>query len=100
MAKKAVKVTKAVAPESAEEKKKALETALSQIKKDCGEEAIRRLGDSADLQILYNELDMHIDEVATYESIISLCKKKNVSMIKMIKLLMIYILLYLMIFYN
>ena len=40
--------------------------------------------DSADLQILYNELDMHIDEVATYESIISLCKKKNVSMIKMI----------------
>ena len=51
MAKKAVKVTKAAAPESAEEKKKALETALSQIKKDCGEEAIRRLGDAADLQI-------------------------------------------------
>ena len=40
--------------------------------------------DSADLQILYNELDIHIDEVATYESIISLCKKKNVNMIKMI----------------
>ena len=51
MAKKAVKTTKAAPVESAEDKKKALETALSQIKKDCGEEAIRRLGDAADLQI-------------------------------------------------
>lgn len=51
MAKKATKATKAVAVESAEDKKKALETALSQIKKDCGEEAIRRLGDAADLQV-------------------------------------------------
>ena len=51
MAKKAVKVAKTVSPESAEDKKKALETALSQIKKDCGEEAIRRLGDAANMQI-------------------------------------------------
>ncbi len=52
MAKKAAKATtKAVAVESAEDKKKALETALSQIKKDCGEEAIRRLGERADMQI-------------------------------------------------
>ena len=51
MAKKAVKVVKAAAPEGAEEKKKALETALSQIKKDCGEEAIRRLGDAADMKV-------------------------------------------------
>ena len=51
MAKKAVKGVKAVAPESLEDKKKALETALSQIKKDCGEEAIRRLGDAADMQV-------------------------------------------------
>lgn len=53
MAKKAT--TKAVKVESttvsAEEKKKALDTALSQIKKECGEEAIRRLGDKADLRI-------------------------------------------------
>ncbi|MBQ7353787.1 MAG: recombinase RecA [Clostridia bacterium] len=53
MAKKAT--TKAVKVESttvsAEEKKKALDTALSQIKKECGEEAIRRLGDKADLKI-------------------------------------------------
>ncbi|MBQ8145430.1 MAG: recombinase RecA [Clostridia bacterium] len=52
MAKKATKATtKAVAIESAEDKKKALETALSQIKKECGDEAIRRLGDQADMQI-------------------------------------------------
>ena len=37
--------------------------------------------DSADLQTLYNELDIHVDELATYESIISLCKKKNVSFV-------------------
>ncbi len=51
MAKKAVKTTKAVSVEGADEKKKALETALSQIKKECGEESIRRLGDAADLKI-------------------------------------------------
>ena len=51
MAKKAVKTTKTVSVEGADEKKKALETALSQIKKECGEESIRRLGDAADLKI-------------------------------------------------
>ena len=51
MAKKATKATAKASLESVEDKKKALETALSQIKKDCGEEAIRRLGDAADLQV-------------------------------------------------
>ena len=52
MAKRTSKATtKAVAVESAEDKKKALDTALSQIRKDCGEEAIIRLGDQADMQI-------------------------------------------------
>ena len=53
MAKKSA--TKAVKVEntgvSLEEKKKALDTALSQIRKECGEESIRRLGDKADLKI-------------------------------------------------
>ena len=35
-----------------EDKKKALETALGQIRKDFGQESIRRLGDSPDLQII------------------------------------------------
>lgn len=49
MAKKATKkVTEDV---NASEKKKALETALSQIRKECGEESIRRLGDSPDMQV-------------------------------------------------
>ncbi|MBO5312605.1 MAG: recombinase RecA [Clostridia bacterium] len=51
MAKKVTKTAKVVVGESAEEKKKALETTLSQIRKDCGEESIRRLGDKVDLQI-------------------------------------------------
>ena len=51
MAKKATKVTKAEPVTNDQEKKKALETALSQIKKECGEESIRRLGDKADIQI-------------------------------------------------
>lgn len=50
MAKKSEKKEKIVI-NSAEDKKKALETALGQIKKECGQEAIRRLGDSPDLQI-------------------------------------------------
>ena len=36
---------------TASEKQKALETALTQIRKECGEESIRRLGDSPDLQV-------------------------------------------------
>ena len=51
MAKKVAKAKEANVIESAEDKKKALETALSQIKKECGEESIRRLGDAADLKI-------------------------------------------------
>ena len=50
MAKKAEKKEKVVI-NNAEDKKKALETALGQIRKDYGQEAIRRLGDSPDLQI-------------------------------------------------
>ena len=50
MAKKSTKAQKAVV-ETAEDKKKALETTLNQIRKDCGEEAIRKLGDKVDLQI-------------------------------------------------
>ena len=49
MAKKADKEKKGTAP--ATEKQKALETALSQIRKECGEESIRRLGDSPDMQV-------------------------------------------------
>ena len=46
MAKKSVKAQeKAPVPSTAEEKKKALETAISQIKKQCGAESIIRLGD-------------------------------------------------------
>ena len=46
MAKKPVKAQeKAPVPSTAEEKKKALETAISQIKKQCGAESIIRLGD-------------------------------------------------------
>lgn len=45
MAKKNAKPTERVIPTTAEEKKKALETAISQIKKQCGSEAIIRLGD-------------------------------------------------------
>ena len=45
-----VEKTKATTTE-ADAKKKALETALSQIRKECGDESIRRLGDSPDLQV-------------------------------------------------
>ena len=46
MAKKPVKAQeKAPVPTTAEEKKKALETAISQIRKECGAESIIRLGD-------------------------------------------------------
>lgn len=51
MAKKATKATKKAEDELVVDKKKALDTALSQIKKECGEESIRRLGDKAELQI-------------------------------------------------
>lgn len=51
MAKRPTKTAKAPSIESIEDKKKALETALSQIKKDCGEEAIRRLGEKSEMQI-------------------------------------------------
>ena len=51
MAKKTTKNQKVTPVESAEDKKKALETALSQIKKECGEESIIRLGEKSDLQI-------------------------------------------------
>ena len=50
MAKKTTKAPKVVV-ENAEDKKKALETILSQIKKECGEEAIRKLGEKADMKI-------------------------------------------------
>ena len=50
MAKKTVKKTE-VDDSTASAKKKALETALSQIRKECGEESIRRLGDSPDMQV-------------------------------------------------
>lgn len=46
MAKKPVKAQdKSPVPSTAEEKKKALETAISQIRKECGAESIIRLGD-------------------------------------------------------
>lgn len=52
MAKKATKAAKAENTiVSDADKKKALETALSQIRKECGEEAIRKLGEKGDLQI-------------------------------------------------
>lgn len=52
MAKKTDKVKKTEVDDStASAKKKALETALSQIRKECGEESIRRLGDSPDMQV-------------------------------------------------
>ncbi len=52
MAKKSTKTTKPEASGvSADDKKKALDTALSQIRKECGEESIRRLGEKAELQI-------------------------------------------------
>ena len=51
MARKATKEKEKVTIESADDKKKALETALSQIKKECGEESIRRLGDAVDMKI-------------------------------------------------
>ena len=51
MAKKATKKNEDVVSVSAEDKKKALETALNQIKRECGEESIRRLGEKGDLQI-------------------------------------------------
>ena len=51
MAKKTTKVAKAEGAQNDQEKKKALETALSQIKKECGDESIRRLGDKADIQV-------------------------------------------------
>ncbi|MBQ8839976.1 MAG: recombinase RecA [Clostridia bacterium] len=51
MAKKAVKAKDDVQVVSPEEKRKALETALSQIKRECGEESIRRLGEKGDIQI-------------------------------------------------
>ena len=51
MAKKAEKEKKVASEISAEERKKALETALGQIRKECGQESIRRLGDSPDMQI-------------------------------------------------
>ncbi len=52
MAKKSTKTTKPEAGAvSADDKKKALDTALSQIRKECGEESIRRLGEKAELQI-------------------------------------------------
>ena len=50
MAKKAEKKEKAVIGGS-DERKKALETAIGQIRKECGQESIRRLGDSPDMQI-------------------------------------------------
>ena len=50
MAKKAEKKEKVVI-NSNEDKIKSLETAMAQIKKEHGQEAIRRLGDGADLQI-------------------------------------------------
>lgn len=50
MAKKAEKKEK-VAINSDDDRKKALETALGQIRKECGQEAIRRLGDSPDMKI-------------------------------------------------
>ena len=50
MAKKADKEKKATAA-PASEKQKALEAALSQIRKECGDESIRRLGDSPDMQV-------------------------------------------------
>ena len=50
MAKKTTKaVQKPEASSNDAEKKKALETALSQIKKECGDESIRRLGDKAEM---------------------------------------------------
>ena len=51
MAKKATKKATVTEDVNASEKKKALETALSQIRKECGEESIRRLGDSPDMQV-------------------------------------------------
>ncbi len=50
MAKKAEKKEKVVIS-NADDKKKALESALGQIRKECGQESIRRLGDSPDMQI-------------------------------------------------
>ncbi|MBO5356186.1 MAG: recombinase RecA [Clostridia bacterium] len=50
MAKKAEKKEKVVIS-NADDKKKALEAALGQIRKECGQESIRRLGDSPDMQI-------------------------------------------------
>ena len=47
----AKKVEKKEAVKSSDERKKALETALGQIRKECGQESIRRLGDSPDIQI-------------------------------------------------
>lgn len=40
--------------------------------------------DETDLQNLYNELDVRVDETATFESILSVCKKKHVSFIRLI----------------
>ena len=51
MAKKTIKTIKPEAGSTDSEKKKALETALSQIKKECGDESIRRLGEKSDIQI-------------------------------------------------
>ena len=51
MAKKAAKPQERVIPQSAEDKKKALETALALIKKECGADAIRKLGERPEMQV-------------------------------------------------
>ena len=51
MAKKTTKPQERVIPQTAEDKKKALETALALIKKECGADSIRKLGERPDMQI-------------------------------------------------
>ena len=62
MAKKPVKAQeKAPVPSTAEEKKKALETAISQIKKQCGAESIIRLGDGPEKVSAISTVSLTLD---------------------------------------